>query len=88
MALASKGPIQGRGKHMKKKKDMLNVKCFNCGELGHYSAKCPQRKKEKEEKEDQQEASSKIDRLSSRLEEDFLMFTYIPPGVTWGDLVL
>ena len=44
--------------------------------------------KEKEEKQDQQAASAEIDRLSSRLEEEFAMITNIPPRVRWGDLVL
>jgi len=41
-----------------------------------------------EENQDQQVASAEIDRLSSRLEEDFLNFADIPPEVRWGDLVL
>jgi len=31
---------------------------------------------------------AKIDKMSSRLEEDFGMFVDIPPGVRWSDLVL
>ena len=88
MALASKGPSQGHGAQSKKKKDLSKVKCLRCGELGHYSIQCPLRKKDKEEKQDQQAASAEIDRLSSRLEEDFAMFADIPPRVRWGDLVL
>lgn len=87
VALASKGPSQGQGEQQKKK-DLSKVKCFGCGELGHYSTKCPLRKKDKEEKRDQHAISTEIDRLSSRLEEDFAMFNDIPPGVKWGDLVL
>ena len=36
VALASKGPSQGQGEQ-RKKKDLSKVKCFRCGELGHYS---------------------------------------------------
>ncbi len=50
VALASKGPSQGQGEQRKKKKDLLKVKCFKCGELDHYSTWCPLRKKDKEEK--------------------------------------
>jgi len=42
----------------------------------------------KDEEKEQQAASIEIDRLSSRLEEDFAMFVDIPLGVRWGNLVL
>jgi len=46
VALASKGQQEQRGR----KKDISKVKCFRCGELGHYNTHCPLRKKDKEEK--------------------------------------
>lgn len=88
VAITSKGPSEGQGEQRKKKKDLSKVKCFRCDELDHYSTQCPLRKKDKEEKQDQQAASIKIDKLFSRLEEDFAMFADIPPGVKWGNLVL
>jgi len=81
VTLASKGQQEKRGR----KKDLSKVKCFRCGELGHYNTQCPLRKKVKEEK---QATLAEIDRFSSRLEEDFTMFVDIPPVVKWGDLVL
>ena len=83
MALAPKGQQEQR-----RRKDLSKVKCFRCGDLGHYNTQCPLRKKDKEEKQDQQVASAEIDRLSSRLEEEFAMITDIPPRVRWGDLEL
>ena len=45
-------PVGGRGELRKKKKDLSKVKCFRCGELGHYNTQCPLRKKDKQEKQD------------------------------------
>ena len=86
LALALKGPSQGHGE--KKKKDLSKVKCFRCGEFGHYNTQCPLRKKDKQEKHDQAAASTQIDKLSSRLEDDFSMFAAIPPRERWGDMAL
>ena len=37
VTLASKGPNKGHGEQIRKKKDLSMVKCFRCGEFGHYS---------------------------------------------------
>eukprot|EP00253_Pinus_taeda_P015619 PITA_15619 len=52
VALASKGPSQQQGEQQKKKKSLSKVKCFKCGELGHYSTQCPLMKKDKDEKQE------------------------------------
>ena len=38
-ALAFEGKQEKR-----KKKDLPKVKCFHCGELGHYATQCPRKK--------------------------------------------
>lgn len=67
---------------------LVKIKCFRCGERGHYSTQYPLKKKEKDEKQDEHAALAKIDGISSKLEEYFTMFVDIPLGVRWGDLVL
>ena len=42
----------------------------------------------KKEKQDQVATSTEIEKLSSRVEEDFAMFVVIPLGVRWGDMEL
>eukprot|EP00253_Pinus_taeda_P029529 PITA_29529 len=58
VALASKSPSQGHGEK-KKKKDLSKVKCFRCGEFGHYNTQCPFRKKDKWEKQDRRHCQLK-----------------------------
>lgn len=68
-----KGPNQGHGsKGEKKKKEMSKVKCFGCDEFGHYVTQCSKRKKDK--KGALVAASTKINHLSAKFEDEFAMF--------------
>ena len=74
--LASKGQQEQR----RQKKDVSKIKCFLCGEFGHYAMQCPLKKKDKDEKHDLEVATARI--------EEFAMIAHISPGENWGDLEL
>ena len=70
-ALASK-------KQPKKNKDLSNIKCFECGEMGHFASHCPEKKKDKGA------SSSKAAVADDGSEDDATMSDHEPRR--WGDM--
>lgn len=75
----------------KKNKDLSKVKCFNCGEMGHFSSRCLMKKKGDDEKKKGKHVvgvatSAEICALTKRLEEeDFAMISHFQQGTTYED---
>ena len=67
---AKKGSSNGsNSQSKKKKKDLSKIKCFGCHEYSHYVSDFLERKKAKK----QAAASTSVEELSSRLEDEFAL---------------
>ena len=77
-ALASKNQ-QG-----KKKCYLSTIKCFRCGELGHFATNCTLRKKDKEASSSKS-ATTKEDDGSN---DDVAMSAHVPREKRWGNIDL
>lgn len=81
VALASAGKQEKR-----KKKDLSKVKCFHCGELGHYVNQCP-RKKSKGEASETKAAPTRAEK-EVETDDDCAMSAHAPLERKWGDIEL
>ena len=81
VALASEGKQEKQ-----KKKDLSKIKCFHCGELGHYVTQCP-RKKSKGESSETKAAPAWAEK-DVLTDDDCAMSVHMPLGRKWGDIEL
>jgi len=65
--------------------DITKVRCFKCGELGHYATQCP-RKKGKGEAFDPKSALAKADKEGK--DENYAMSAHVPQEKRWGNMKL
>ena len=81
VALAFEGKQEKR-----KKKDLSKIKCFHCGEMGHYTIQCPRRKSKGESSETKAvPARAKKEVLT---DDDYAMSAHAPLERKWGDIEL
>ena len=79
--------LASAGKQEKwRKKDLSKVKCFHCGELGHYANQCP-RKKSKRKASDFKAMPAKAEK-EVKQDDDCAMSAHVPLERKWGDIEL
>ena len=79
VALASEGKQEKR-----KKKDLSKIKCFHCGELGHYVTQ-RRRKKSKGESSETKAAPARAEK-EVLTDDDCAMSAHAPLDQKWGDI--
>jgi hypothetical protein len=78
---SGQGNSQGR--------DMSTVRCFACGEMGHYAGQCPKKKKKKQQ--DGSAATAEEIEFSDQFARECAFITTLstitPSSISWGDRV-
>jgi len=79
VSLASEGKQEKR-----REKDLSKVKCFHCGELGHYASQYP-RKKSKGEASETKATPTRVEK-EVETDDDCAMSAHTPLERKWGDI--
>jgi hypothetical protein len=78
-AESSSGQGSGQGR------DMSTVRCFACGEMGHYAGQCP--KKKKKQQDGSAATVEEIEFTDQFARECAFITTITPSSISWGDRV-
>ena len=71
-------------------RDMSTVRCFACGEMGHYAGQCPNKKKKKKQQDGTAAAAEEIefsDQFARECAFIATLSTITPSSTSWGDRV-
>jgi hypothetical protein len=83
------GAESSDGQDSSQRRDMSTVRCFACGEMGHYAGQCPKKKKKKQQ--DGSAATAEEMEFSDQFARECAFITTLstitPSSICWGDRV-
>jgi hypothetical protein len=83
------GAESSDGQDNSQRRDMSTVRCFACGEMGHYAGQCPKKKKKKQQ--DGSAATAEEIEFSDQFARECAFITTLstitPSSISWGDRV-
>jgi hypothetical protein len=81
-------PQGGESSNSGQKRDMSTVRCFACGEMGHYAGQCPKKKKKQQ---DGSATTTEEIEFSEKFARECAFMTTLsvvtPSNIRWGDRV-
>jgi hypothetical protein len=84
-----KGGAKPQQSGSEKERDMSTVRCFSCGEMGHYAGRCPKKKKKRQQ--DYTATTTLEVEYAAQFERECAFISCCsvdaPSNVRWGDRV-